>query len=59
MENDEQTGTNKENGDRLIESRLTAMWWGEVEGGGTEQKRKRTHGHGPQCCDCGAVGRRV
>ena len=25
---------------------------GRSEGGGTEQKGKRTHGHGQQCGDC-------
>ena len=25
---------------------------GEDRSGGTEQKRKRTHGHGQQCGDC-------
>ena len=29
---------------------MTAKWWG-VRGGGTEQKGKRTHGHGQQCGD--------
>ena len=33
--------TNKENGDRLIDSRMTAIWgWGRVGSGGSEQKEK-------------------
>ena len=27
------------------------MWQGMLGGGGTEQKGKRTHGHGQQCSD--------
>ena len=46
--------TNKENGDRFIESRLTAL--GGWEGGGREQNGKRTCGHGPQCGDYGGNG---
>ena len=26
--------------------------WGQIGGGGIEQKGQRTHGHGPQCGDC-------
>ena len=26
--------------------------WGNLGGGGIEQKRKRTHRHGQQCGDC-------
>ena len=29
---------------------------GRLEGGGIEQKRKRTHGHGQQCGDCCGEG---
>ena len=29
---------------------------GRVEGGGSEQKGKRTHGHGQQCGDYGGGG---
>ena len=29
---------------------------GEVRGGGIEQKRKRTHGHGQQGIDCRGKG---
>ena len=36
-----------------MESKITASWWGGLEGGGIEQKGKRTHGHGQQCGDCG------
>ena len=36
---------------------MTARWWrgggGRLGGGGTEQKGKRTYGHGQQCSDCG------
>ena len=28
----------------------------KVGDGGIKQKRKRTHGHGPQCVDCGDSG---
>ena len=38
-----------------MESRLTALGSG-VRGGGMEQKRKRTHGHGQQCGDCWGAG---
>ena len=31
---------------------MTAMGRVSVEGGGIEQKGKRTHGHGQQCGDC-------
>ena len=37
---------NKQNIKRLIESRMTATGLRERGGGGTEQKGKRTHGHG-------------
>ena len=30
--------------------------WGELEGGGIEQKCKRTCGCGQQCCDCWGKG---
>ena len=29
---------------------------GGLEGGGIEQKEKRTHGHGQQCADCRGCG---
>ena len=32
---------------------MTASGGGRLGGGGIEQKGKRTHGHGPQCSDCG------
>ena len=38
------------------QSRLTAG--GDLGGGGMEPKRKRTHGHGEQCGDCGSGGGR-
>ena len=31
---------------------MTATGWREIRGGGTEQKGKRTHGHGQLCGDC-------
>ena len=31
---------------------MTAKGVGRLWGGGTEQKGKRTHGHGQQCGDC-------
>ena len=37
--------------DSEIESRMTASR-GKLGVGGTEQKGKRTHGHGQQCSDC-------
>ena len=47
MECNEQTElTGKIETDSQMENRLTAL------GGGMEQKRKRTHGHGQQCGDC-------
>ena len=42
---------NKQNRDRLIESRMRASGKGEVRGGGIKQKGKRTHRHGQQCGD--------
>ena len=46
--------TNKENGDRLIDGEQGDSWGGRLGGGGTEQKGRRTHGHGHQCGDsCG------
>ena len=38
-----------------MESRKTDTW-GEVTGGGIEQKGKKTHGHGQQCGDCWGEG---
>ena len=32
------------------------MGGGKVEGGGIEQKGKRTHGHGQLCGDCSVEG---
>ena len=46
---------NKIETDSQMESRLTAMGR-QVEGGGTEQKGKRTHGHGQQCGDLAEKG---
>ena len=37
--------------DSEIESRMTASR-GKLGVGGTEQKGKRTHGHGQHCGDC-------
>ena len=44
--------TSKIETDSYIESRLTALgeWFGD---GMIKQKRKRTHGHGQQCDNCG------
>ena len=51
MESNEQIELTRKMGtDSYMESRMTAKWWG-VRGGGTEQKGKRTHGHGQQCGD--------
>ena len=47
---------NKQNIKRLIESRMTATGLRERGGGGTEQKGKRTHGHGQQCGGCSGGG---
>ena len=44
---------NKQNRERLRESRLTALG-GVLGGGGIKQKRLRTNGPGQQCGDCGA-----
>ena len=38
-----------------MESRWQLLGGG-VGGGGIEQKRKRTHGHGEQCGDCWGEG---
>ena len=49
--------TNKQNGDRLIDGeQMTAL--GDVGGGveGLNKKRKRFHGHGQCCGDCGLGG---
>ena len=38
---------------------MMVSWGGGVRVGGTEQKGKRTHGHGQQCADCwGEMGTR-
>ena len=51
MESNEQTElTSKIETDSEMESRMTAMRGG-LEGGGMEQKGKRTHGHRRQCGD--------
>ena len=41
--------------DSEIESRMTASR-GKLGVGGTEQKGKRTHGHGQQCGNCWGEG---
>ena len=41
--------------DSEIESRMTASR-GKLGVGGTEQKGKRTHGHGQRCGECWAEG---
>ena len=49
--------TNKQNRDSLIDrEQTTASGGGRLEGGGIEQKGKRTHGHGQQCGECWAEG---
>ena len=53
MESNEQAEiTSKIETDSQIEGRLTALEGIGLEGCGTEQKRKRTHGHRQQCGDC-------
>ena len=56
VESNEQTElTSKTEPDAQIESRMTALAGSravEVGGGETEQKGKRTLGHGQQCGDC-------
>ena len=39
-----------------MESRMTAGCGGRLEGGGVEQKGKRTHGYRQQCGDCRGEG---
>ena len=52
MESNEQTELTKKIGtDSWMEDGLTARGVA-VKGGGFEQKRQRTHGHGQQCGDC-------
>ena len=53
MESNEQTETNKQNRDRLIENGLTALGGGVVIGWRDQAQKKRTHGHGQHCGDCG------
>ena len=56
VESKEQTERTRETGtDSWMESRVTAGG-GEVRGGRTERKGKRTHGHGQQCGDYGGEG---
>ena len=50
--------TNKQKRDSYMESRWQLVR-GVYRGGETEQKGKKTHGHGQQCGDCwGEEGRR-
>ena len=42
----------QENGDRLIDGEQNDSCGERLEGGGFEQKGKRTHAHGQQCGDC-------
>ena len=57
MESNEQTELTRKMGtDTEMESRMTAKGVGRLWGGGTEQKGKRTHGHGQQCGDCRGEG---
>ena len=57
MESNEQTElTSKIETNSLVESRMTAKVWGELEGRVVEQKGIRTHGHGQQCGDCWGEG---
>ena len=37
---------------KLLDSKMTAIAGERLGGGGIEQNRKRTHGHGQQCGDC-------
>ena len=39
-----------------MESRIQLMVAGRLEGRGSEQRGKRTHGHGQQCGDCWGKG---
>ena len=39
-----------------MEMQWQPVHWGWLEGGGTEQKGKRTHGNGHQCVDCRGAG---
>ena len=48
--------TNEIKTDLLIESRMTAKVWWSSWGRETDQKGKRTHGHGEQCGDFGGQG---
>ena len=53
MESNEQTELTRKIEDRFIDGeQMTANGGGRLGGGGTEQKGKRTHGHGQQCGDC-------
>ena len=55
MESNEQTElTSKIETDLQMESRMTAMR-GWATGWRDQQERKRTHGHGKQCGDCGGM----
>ena len=48
----ESNGQTEQARDRLIKNRMTAKGWRRLQGGGIEQKGKRTQGHGQQCGDC-------
>ena len=53
MESNEQTELTRKMGiDSYMEKSMTASEVVRWDGGGNEQKRKRTHGHGQQCGDC-------
>ena len=53
MESDEKCDlTSKTDADSDGEQKTAGRGW-RLGGGGIEQKRKRTHGHGQQCGDCG------
>ena len=59
VESNEQTElTSKTETDSEVESRWQRVGGGAgaVEGGGMEQKGKRTHGHGQQCGDFWGAG---
>ena len=50
---------NKQNRDRLGQSKLTAVGGGAAWGGEIEQKRKKPHRHRKQCGDCQGRGVRA
>ena len=56
MESNEQTEQMSKNRDRVIVREQMTAAVGGLEGGGIEQKGKRTRGHGQQHGDCWVEG---